>query len=392
MRYVTRALEPLILRAARGFPAVVLTGPRRAGKTCLLRHLLPGASYRLLEDPDAVARFRADPQGFLDGVRLPAILDEIQHVPELLAFVRARIDRAPHRKGLWFLAGSQESGLMRGVTESMAGRAAVLQLWPMSCRETPKAGLRLGGYPEALARPRLASLWFSSYLQTYLERDVRTLTAVQDLATFRRFLGLVASRHGQVLNKSDLAAPLGLSVPSIGRWLDILEATAQVLLVPPYFENLGKRLIKSPKLYVADAGLACHLLGIDTQPELERSPFLGALFEGLVASEIVKAQLNAGRRRELYYFRDQQGLEVDFVVPRRGGGLRLVEAKSSRSVTPDAAAPMRRLAQAWRSKAAAGGVEMFVVHRAAKVPVASQALAPGVRAMTVGDFVAQGLG
>jgi len=390
MRYVPRELESQILRAARGFPAVVLTGPRRAGKTCLLKHLLPRASYHLLEDPDAVARFRADPQGFLDGLRLPVILDEIQHVPELLAFVRARIDRAPQRKGLWFLTGSQESGLMRGVTESMAGRAAVLQLWPMSCRETPKASLRLGGYPEALARPRDASLWFSSYLQTYLERDVRALAAVHDLAVFRRFLGLVASRHGQILNRSDLAAPLGMSVPGVSRWLEILEATAQVLLVPPYFENLGKRLIKSPKLYVADAGLACHLLGIETQPELERSPFLGALFEGFVASEIVKAQLNAGRRRELYYFRDQQGLEVDFVVPWRGGGLRLIEAKASRTVTPSMAGPMRRLAEAWSRKAGAhGGIEMIVVHRPARTGTASQALAPGVRAVTFPDFVAK---
>jgi predicted AAA+ superfamily ATPase len=259
----------------------------------------------------------------------------------------------------------------------------------MSCRETPKVSMRLGGYPEALARPRDASLWFSSYLQTYLERDVRVLTAVQDLATFRRFLGLVASRHGQVLNRSDLAAPLGMSVPSVGRWLDILEATAQILLVPPYFENLGKRLIKSPKLYVADAGLACHLLGIDTQPELERSPFLGPVFEGFVASEIVKAQLNAGRRRELYYFRDQQGLEVDFVVPRRGGGLRLVEAKSSRTVTPSMAGPMLRLAEAWSRKAGAhGGIEMIVVHRPARAGTASQALAPGVRAVAFPDFVA----
>lgn len=144
---------------------------------------------------------------------------------------------------------------------------------------------------------------------------MRSISAVQDLAAFRRFLSLLATRHGQVLNKSDLAAPLGMSVPGIARWLDILEATGQILVVPPWFENLGKRLIKSPKLYIADSGLACHLLGIETGAELEKSPFLGALFEGFIAAELVKTQLNAGRRRELYYFRDQQGLEVDFVVP-----------------------------------------------------------------------------
>ena len=262
MRYVHRELESQLTAAARSFPAVMLTGPRRAGKTYLLQHVFPKASYHLFEDPDVVSRFRHDPQGFLDDVRLPAIFDEIQNVPELFNYVRSRIDQSPRRTGQWFLTGSQEAGLMRNVSESMAGRAAVLQLWPMTVRETSKVTLLKGGYPEVLARPRAASLWFSSYLQTYLERDVRAVTAVQDLITFRRFLALVASRHGQVLNKSDLAAPLGMSVPGIGRWLDILEATAQVLVIPPYFENLGKRIIKSPKVYIADSGLACHLLGI----------------------------------------------------------------------------------------------------------------------------------
>lgn len=392
MRYLPRALESQVTAAARSFPAVVLTGPRRSGKTCLLRHLFPKASYYLFEDPDLVGRFRHDPQGFLDEVQTPVILDEIQNVPEVFNFVRARIDRQPRRVGRWFLTGSQESGLMRHVTESMAGRAAVLQLLAMSARETPKAGLLRGGYPEVLARPAAARLWFSSYLQTYLERDVRSIAAIQEPAAFRRFLALVASRHGQVLNKSDLAAPLGMSVPGIGRWLDILETTAQILLVPPYFENLGKRLIKSPKVYIADSGLACHLLGIETETELEKSPFLGALFEGFIAGEIVKAQLNAGRRRELYYFRDQQGLEVDFVLPRKGGGLQLVEAKAARTVTPGDAAPMQRLAAAWSSRPGArGGVEQLLVHRPARAGAVSRAVSPGVQALPWQEFVIQSL-
>jgi hypothetical protein len=385
MRYVHRELEKQVTAAARSFASVVLTGPRRSGKTFLLRHLFPAASYYLFEDPDVVSRFRHDPQGFLDDVRLPAILDEIQNVPEVFNFVRARIDRQPRRVGQWILTGSQEAGLMRRVTESMAGRAAVLQLLPMSAGETPKVSLLRGGFPEVLARPAAAALWFSSYLQTYLERDVRSISAVQDLATFRRFLALVASRHGQVLNKSDLAAPLGMSVPGISRWLDILEATAQIFLVPPYFENLGKRLIKSPKLYVADSGLACHLLGIETATELERSPFLGALFEGFIAGEIIKAQLNGGRRRELYYFRDQQGLEVDFVVPGRGGVVRLIEAKAARTVTPGDATPMRRLAAAWSRRR----VEQLLVHRPARAAVPSRAVAPGVQALSWHEFIAR---
>jgi predicted AAA+ superfamily ATPase len=242
------SLEAELLRAVRNFPAVIVTGPRRSGKTFLLRRLFPRAAYFLLEDPAIVARLRADPHGFLDDVKTPVILDEVQNVPEVFALVRARIDAGPRALGRWFLTGSQEAPLMQGVTESMAGRAAVLQLRPFSTRETPKVSLLRGGYPEVVARPRASRLWFSSFVQTYLERDVREVTAVKDLATFRRFLALLASRHGQVLNKSDLAAPLGISVPTVTQWLGVLETTAQVLIVPPFYENLGKRLIKSPKI------------------------------------------------------------------------------------------------------------------------------------------------
>ena len=196
MKHIPRSIEPQIRKAAAGFPAVVLTGPRRAGKTWLLRHLFPAVDYRLLEDPETVARVRTDPQGFLDELRLPAILDEMQNVPELFAFIRARIDAHPRRVGQWLLTGSQEAPLMRGVTESMAGRAAILPLLPFSTAESGKVSTLLGGFPEVLARPRHARLWFSSYLQTYLERDVREITAVRDLSTFRRFLALLASRHG----------------------------------------------------------------------------------------------------------------------------------------------------------------------------------------------------
>jgi len=389
MRYIRRELESQVTRAARSFPAVIVTGPRRAGKTWLLRHCFRGASYHLFEDPDMVARFRHDPQGFLDGVRTPAILDEIQNVPEVFNYVRRRIDRAPRRMGQWFLTGSQETGLMRDVTESMAGRAAVLQLLPMSAHESARVSLLRGGYPEVLARPADASLWFSSYLQTYLERDVRSIAAVQDLALFRRFLSLLATRHGQMLNKSDLAAPLGMSVPGIGKWLDILEATGQVILVPPWFENLGKRLIKSPRIYIADSGLACHLLGIESGAQLEKSPFLGPLFEGFIAAELAKSQANAGRRRELYYFRDQQGLEIDFVVPGKDGGVRLIEAKATRTVTPQLAAPMQRLAAAFKKRRTLHRrIEMRLVYRPPRHPERSRALAPDVQALPWPEFVA----
>jgi predicted AAA+ superfamily ATPase len=383
VRYVSRKLTEAAKEAARHFPALVLTGPRRSGKTTLLRKLFPASQYVLLEDPDVQVRVRSDPRAFLEGLRPPVLFDEIQNTPELLDYVRTLIDLHPRRMGQWLFTGSQEAPLMRGVSESMAGRAAVLQLLPFSLGETAKVTLLHGGFPEVLARPKGRDLWFASYLQTYLERDVRSITNVRDLATFRRFLALLASRHGQILNKTDLAAPLGVSVPTIGEWLSILEVTGQIILVPPYFENFGKRLIKSPKMYVGDSGLACYLLGVTSSPELERSPFLGALFEGFIASEILKSQTERGRRKELYYFRDQQGLEVDFLIPRPNAKLWLVEAKAGKTVRPEMAAPMSSLQRAARNRAD----RLIVVHRKSQSQISTPAIAKGVEALDVEEFV-----
>ncbi|MBI3333488.1 MAG: ATP-binding protein [Candidatus Omnitrophica bacterium] len=384
MRFIHRAIEKQLLKAFRNFPALILTGPRRAGKTTLLQKLFPRASYHLLEDTDLIARVRADPRGFLGAMKTPAILDEIQNVPEMFNYLRTRIDQSSRRMGQWLLTGSQDAPLMRGVSESMAGRVAVFQLLPLSLEENPAVSMLHGGFPEALQRPSTARIWFRSYVQTYLERDVRAISSIRDLSTFRRFLSLLASRCGQILNKTDLASPLGLSVPAITQWLSILETTAQILLVPPFYENFGKRLVKSPKLYFADSGLACHLLGVETQRMLSLSPFRGPIFEGFVASEIVKHQINAGCRKELYYFRDQQGLEVDFVVPLGNRRLALLEARASATVTPSLAVSLNRLARAVSKRYA---VEKKVVHLPLREgdPAAS-VLSPGVRAVGVKEI------
>ena len=385
MRYVTRKLGTTLQVASRHFPAVVITGPRRAGKTTLLRQLFPKARYVLLEDPDIQGRIRGDPRTFLEELHPPVLFDEIQNAPELLSYVRTLIDSAPRRMGQWLFTGSQEAPLMRGITESMAGRAAILQLLPFSLTESAKVNMLHGGFPEVLARPKFRALWFASYLQTYLERDVRAITNIRDLVTFRRFLALLASRHGQILNKTDLAAPLGVSVPTISEWLHILEVTGQIIVVPPYYENFGKRLIKSPKIYWGDSGLACYLLGIATEAELQRSPFLGQLFEGFVAAEILKNQVNKGMRKELYYFRDQQGLEVDFLLPRPNAGLWLIECKAGRTIRPAMAAPLLSLRRALgeRSK------RLIIVHRKSRSPLATAAVAKGVEGLDLERFVAE---
>jgi predicted AAA+ superfamily ATPase len=384
MRFVRRVMEDVLLGAAKSFPAVVLTGPRRTGKTTLLRRLFPRAHYVLLEDPDVQSRARSDPRAFMEELRPPVLFDEIQHVPDLLAYVRTHIDRDPRRHGQWLFTGSQEAPLMRGVSESMAGRAAILQLLPFSVEESQRVTMLAGGFPEALARAKTRDLWFSSYVQTYLERDIRSITNVRDLSTFRRFMALVASRHGQLLNKTDLAAPLGVSIPTIGEWLNVLELTAQIILVPPYFENFGKRIVKSPKLYLGDSGLACHLLGIRSDGELNRSPFLGAIFEGFVAAEILKSQVNRGARKEIYHFRDQQGLEVDFLAPSgAGGGLWMIECKAAKTVHPAMANSLLVLRRAMGRKSARAAV----VHRSGAGEPSTSAIVPGVEAVNVRTLI-----
>lgn len=379
MKYIARLLGAQVEKAARSFAALLVTGPRQCGKTTLLKKLYPKATYVLLEDLDVIARVRADPRGFLDELTLPVILDEIQNTPELLAYIRSRIDTAPQRKGQWLLTGSQEAPLMQGVSESMAGRIAVLQLLPLSMLESPKVSVFRGGYPGVVTRPLAADLWFRSYIQTYLERDIRSITAVRDLSLYRRFLSVLASRCGMLLNKTDLASTLGVSLTAISEWLNALEITGQIMLIPPYYENFGKRLLKTPKLYFVDSGLACHLLGFESIVAMRRSTMYGHLFEGFVAAEIAKQQINSGKRVQIYYFRDQQGLEIDLVVPHGPERLLLIEAKSSKTPVPAMAKPLRQLADSMPKHRS----DCMVVHGGTAADGAGTALAPGVKAVTL---------
>lgn len=384
MRYIKRSIEKEIIQASHAFTALLVTGPRRAGKTTLLKKIFPKATYHLLEDPDIISRIRTDPRAFVEEIKPPCILDEIQNVPELFNYLRTRIDENPRPFGQWFFTGSQDAPLMKGVSESMAGRVAIFHLLPMSSNETTKVSILHGGFPEVLAKPQVSSIWFRSYIQTYLERDVRAITAIKDLATFRRFLAILASRCGAILNKTDIAAPLGVSIPTLSNWINILETTGQIIVVPPFYENFGKRLIKSPKIYFTDSGLASYLLGIEKKSVLQKSTFFGQIFEGFVASEIVKHQINNGKRKELYYFRDQQGLEIDFIVPTGNAKLLVLEAKAVRSVRPAMGTSLHKLTRAISHYK----IESCIVHlnppKGTKKDI--QSLSPGIKAIPVSNI------
>lgn len=359
IKFIHRSLEQVLKRAVGEFPALVLTGPRQSGKTTLLRELFDKShGYVSLEPPDVRAAAAADPRGFLELNPPPVILDEVQYTPDLLPYIKERIDAHRAKNGQYLLTGSQNLLLLERVTESLAGRAAMLNLLPLSQREiqgrpgsplpwekggTPsgrkafplldlwKHFLR-GGYPELAADPdRGTPLWHASYIQTYLERDVRSLRQVGDLSLFQNFLRSLAARSGQLLNLADLARDLGVAVNTAKTWLSVLEATFQVIVLRPYFANIGKRLVKTPKVFFTDTGTLCYLAGLRDPEHAASGPMGGAIFETAVLAEVVKTLRNRGEEPPVYFWRTSSGIEVDIVLDL---GIKLIPIEVKLSATP----------------------------------------------------------
>ena len=355
-----RDLDPTLRRLAAQFPVVALTGPRQSGKSTLVRQVFGNHAYVSLEDPTELGFAQTDPRGFLQRFTEGAIFDEAQRWPQLFSSLQGMVD-ADRRPGRFILTGSQQFDLMAGVTQSLAGRVGIARLMPLALSELqtsvrPSNALTLdthlwqGGYP-ALWQSRdtpndraRSSDWFASYIASYVERDVRQLLQVQNLSTFHRFVRLCAARTGTLLNLVSLATDTGISHTTARQWLSVLESSELIFLLPPYFRNFGKRLVKTPKLYFTDTGLAAWLLGIHDPELLALHSLRGPLFETWVVSELRKYRLNRGLVPDLFFWRDNNGLEADLVF-ETPQGLQCVEIKASQTITPDVVRAGQRAAR-----------------------------------------------
>lgn len=343
-----QALEPLH-RLARGFPIVALTGPRQSGKTTLARAAFAGKPYVSLENPQERAFAETDPQRFLGRFAQGAVLDEVQRCPQLLSWLQGLVDER-RVMGDFVLTGSAQFDLLAGITQSLAGRVGRVELLPLSAAELSAGGLLpaslgqallQGGYPALYDRPVSPADWFANYVASYVERDVRQLVAVRDLSTFQTFVRMCAARTGQLLNLASLGADCGISAVTARHWLTVLESSYVVTLLRPHHRNLGKRLVKTPKLYFLDAGLAAWLLGIQDAQALETHAARGALFETWVVGELLKQRFNAGRPSDLFFWRDHVGQEIDIVIDT-ADGLVPLEIKSGSTFAADWADAMEK--------------------------------------------------
>ncbi len=346
---IDRAILHELKQLLSEYPIVTILGPRQAGKTTLAKDFLQGYHYVNLEDPENREIASSDPKAFLASLKDKTILDEIQRVPELLSYLQVEVDAHP-QNGRFVLTGSHQLSLREAITQSLAGRTALLQLLPLSIAELSHAGIDFetfeefaftGFLPRIYEQSQRPAAAYANYYQTYVERDVRQLIHLKDASLFEKTLKLLAGRTGQVIDYSSLANDVGVDAKTIRNWISILEASFILFKLPPYFENFGKRVIKSPKYYFTETGLLCHLLGIREPQHISRDPLVSSIFENLVVMECAKALHNQGRPAELYYFRDSKGNEVDLLIPE-GRQLKALEIKSAATFKQEHLKGLRR--------------------------------------------------
>jgi len=338
---IKRSIQKELKVLAKEYPVITISGPRQSGKTTLARMQFPEHTYCNLEHPDTRRLAKSDPNAFFEQFPAPMIIDEVQRVPELLSYIQVLADESKKR-GQYILTGSHQLSLRQAVSQSLAGRTALLELLPLSIQELSSAGIELsrdeyifqGFYPRIYAEHATPQTLYRNYFRTYVERDVRQILQIKDLNLFEQFIHLLAGRTGQVLNLHSLGNDIGVTGKTLKEWLSVLEASFIVFRLPPYFQNFGKRAIKSPKIYFTDTGFLCYLLGIETSNQVMRDPSFGALFENLVVIEALKARFNQGKQPNLYFFRDNNRHEVDLVFSR-GHKLFPIEIKASMTWNPD---------------------------------------------------------
>ncbi len=348
--YIHRAIEGLLKEALTQFPVCLITGPRQSGKSTLLQNFLSTYTYVTLDDPVHRSMANQDPELFLSSFPSPVVIDEIQYAPELLSYIKIRVDQNRQLHGQYVLTGSQIFQLMKGVSESLAGRIAIFHLYPLSWTEIEshkqisdqqcaKQTVR-GFYPEFFAVPELNwNLWYGSYLATYIERDVRNIKSITDLGRFQTFISLLATRAGQLLNISEIAGQCGISQPTAKDWISILESTYIIQILRPYHNNLSKRLVKSPKVFFVDTGLLCYLLGIDTSERFFKAAERGPVFENMVIMEAVKRLSHRMERSQVFFYRTASNVEVDLII-ERGNGIEAYEIKHAKTLHRDMARPL----------------------------------------------------
>lgn len=349
-----RHLQPILSKCALSFPVSLLTGPRQSGKTTLLRHLFPEYKYISLESPDLLQQMISDPRGVLNQAS-HWLIDEAQVYPPLFSYIQEYVDD-PNKNHRFILSGSQNFLLAEKVSQSLAGRVAILELLPLSYAEYLShpnlAPLNLwqflfqGSYPRPYQEKLDTYLWYESYLRTYLERDVRQLINVKDLSKFQLFLKLCAGRHGQMVNLNAMSNDCGVSQTTLTHWLSILEQSYVLFRLQPYYKNINKRLVKAAKLYFYDTALVCHLLGIENATHLMLHSARGAIFEGFVITEVIKHFINQGKRAPVFFWRDYAGLEIDLLV-ETVKGLTAIEIKSSETYTPELLKVLKRWSQTY---------------------------------------------